>query len=127
MKKYFVKFLLILTLIPTVILSGTAISADTKVYEPQTAQGISSLPGTVLRDKGSCMELVKVGKLSPRNCGYSQGRPTGANIWLTPKQWNCVVNAYSMPFVVASVPATLGGGAIIGVNAWRTMLSCNKL
>ncbi|MGJ0022440.1 hypothetical protein [Streptococcus dysgalactiae] len=72
MKKYFVKFLLILTLIPTVILSGTAISADTKVYEPQTTQGISSLPGTVLRDRGSCMELVKVGKLSSRNCGYYQ-------------------------------------------------------
>lgn len=34
MKKYFVKFLLILTLIPTVILSGTVISAETKVYEP---------------------------------------------------------------------------------------------
>lgn len=79
-------------------------------------------------DRGSCEELVRAGLLSPRNCGYTQGKPKGGQIWLTPAQADCVFKFYEGAFTnIISIPAGLGGGIVVGYTVWSTLSACKGL
>lgn len=79
-------------------------------------------------ERGSCEQLVRQGLLSPRNCGYTQGKPKDGQIWLTPAQAECVFKFYEGSLTnIISVPTGFGGGVVFAYTLWSTFSACKGL
>lgn len=121
MEKYKKQVVVLFSLFSLLVASLAPVSVHAENTNTSSTSEYTIAP----RERGSCRQLVKLGLLSPRSCGYVPGRPKGGEIYLTKKQWDCVLNVYGLVAKVAvNVPITLGGGVILILDSAKTINAC---
>ncbi|BCP60777.1 hypothetical protein HO913_08335 [Streptococcus suis] len=128
----------LLTLVAGFFLTIPTVSADVMITQNDVFENIEMVGGHtnesladltlvddtgdyVTFDRGDCATLVRLGfnyYCPTSNTG--NGRPRGAQVSLTMKQWNCLLHAYALPLTIAK-PAT------IPLALWNTVYACHNI
>ncbi|WP_282920855.1 hypothetical protein [Ignavigranum ruoffiae] len=92
------KFSKLVLLFLSVFMMILSVPSPSNVYASESNEllnNIVDIEEDILRERGSCQQLVNLGLLSSRACGaHIGGRPRSGTVRLNARQWECVKASY---------------------------------